>query len=365
MLGIFSWEIDGDGNGDILHAMNQAVNNPQGQTDWSGSIITNEAPSISIAFPSGSVVHTEGDTAQFSALITDDKLIATVDVTVNGVTKAVIQDATTYSGSFVVTLGSNTVIFKATDNEGVLSQKTITIIGNAKDLVCEDGSSVVNGECAVDPIVCEEGSSLVDGKCVADEVVTETPFVAGSTKASNGKVYSYQGLCYQAKNSPGAWEVPTVTSWFWTPVTCSGSIITNEAPSISIASPSGSVVHTEGDTAQFSALITDDKLIATVDVTVNGVTKAVIQDATTYSGSFVVTLGSNTVIFKATDNEGVLSQKTITIIGNAKGLVCEDGSSVVNGECVVDEVVSETPFVAGSTMMKSLHSLTMSCTDTK
>ncbi|SGZ01457.1 glycosyl hydrolase family 18 protein [Moritella viscosa] len=351
--GIFSWEIDGDGNGDILNAMNQAVNNPQGQTDWSGSIITNEAPSISIAFPSGSVVHTEGDTAQFSALITDDKSIATVDVTVNGVTKAVIQDATTYSGSFVVTLGSNTVIFKATDNEGVLSQKTITIIGNAKDLVCEDGSSVVNGECAVDPIVCEEGSSLVDGKCVADEVVTETPFVAGSTKASNGKVYSYQGLCYQAKNSPGAWEVPTATSWFWTPVTCSGSIITNEAPSISIASPSGSVVHTEGDTAQFSALITDDKLIATVDVTVNGVTKAVIQDATTYSGSFVVTLGSNTVIFKATDNEGVLSQKTITIIGNAKGLVCEDGSSVVNGECVVDEVVSETPFVAGSTKVSN------------
>lgn len=53
----------------------------------------------------------------------------------------------------------------------------------------------------------------------------ETPvqiieFIPGQTKVSNGDLYSYNNLCYQAKNSPGSWEIPSSSSWFWNVVTC-------------------------------------------------------------------------------------------------------------------------------------------------
>ncbi|WP_158260167.1 hypothetical protein [Photobacterium sp. GB-27] len=56
----------------------------------------------------------------------------------------------------------------------------------------------------------------------------ETPaqvveFIPGKTKAINGEIYSYDGQCYQAKNSPGSWEVPSNASWFWDAVECIGN----------------------------------------------------------------------------------------------------------------------------------------------
>ncbi|WP_158259524.1 hypothetical protein [Photobacterium sp. GB-210] len=53
----------------------------------------------------------------------------------------------------------------------------------------------------------------------------ETPaqvveFIPGKTKVINGEIYSYDGPCYQAKNSPGSWEVPSNASWFWDAVEC-------------------------------------------------------------------------------------------------------------------------------------------------
>ncbi|WP_295890997.1 glycosyl hydrolase family 18 protein [uncultured Vibrio sp.] len=47
-----------------------------------------------------------------------------------------------------------------------------------------------------------------------------TPWVAGSTQAVNGNAYSNAGKCFTAKNSPGSWETPTASNWFWDEVTC-------------------------------------------------------------------------------------------------------------------------------------------------
>ena len=53
----------------------------------------------------------------------------------------------------------------------------------------------------------------------------ETPdpvieFVPGQTKANNGDIYSFNHQCFEAKNSPGSWEIPKKGSWFWDVVDC-------------------------------------------------------------------------------------------------------------------------------------------------
>ncbi|MEH0758943.1 chitinase C-terminal domain-containing protein [Vibrio sp. 16] len=49
---------------------------------------------------------------------------------------------------------------------------------------------------------------------------TVTAWEPGTTKAVNGETYSYNGKCFVAKNSPGSWESPTQSNWFWDEVPC-------------------------------------------------------------------------------------------------------------------------------------------------
>ncbi|WP_083949333.1 chitinase C-terminal domain-containing protein [Vibrio ostreicida] len=42
----------------------------------------------------------------------------------------------------------------------------------------------------------------------------------GVTQVSNGQTVSYNGQCFVAKNSPGPWETPVNSNWFWDQVTC-------------------------------------------------------------------------------------------------------------------------------------------------
>ncbi|KGY10510.1 chitinase C-terminal domain-containing protein [Vibrio sinaloensis] len=49
---------------------------------------------------------------------------------------------------------------------------------------------------------------------------TVTTWEPGTTKAVNGETYSYNGKCFVAKNSPGSWESPTQSNWFWDEVPC-------------------------------------------------------------------------------------------------------------------------------------------------
>ncbi len=49
---------------------------------------------------------------------------------------------------------------------------------------------------------------------------TATAWEPGVTQAVNGDTYSYNGKCFVAKNSPGTWESPTQSNWFWDEVAC-------------------------------------------------------------------------------------------------------------------------------------------------
>lgn len=45
-------------------------------------------------------------------------------------------------------------------------------------------------------------------------------WVPGSTQVKNGATVSFNGKCFVAQNSPGVWESPTQSNWFWKEVAC-------------------------------------------------------------------------------------------------------------------------------------------------
>ena len=47
-----------------------------------------------------------------------------------------------------------------------------------------------------------------------------TDWRPGETRAVNGNIYKYNQLCFVAKNSPGPWDTPTGSNWFWDEVPC-------------------------------------------------------------------------------------------------------------------------------------------------
>ncbi|KJY74798.1 chitinase [Vibrio nigripulchritudo] len=50
-----------------------------------------------------------------------------------------------------------------------------------------------------------------------------TPWEPGKTVVNNGDVVLFNGLCYEAQNSPGAWDSPGTSTWFWAEVPCDGT----------------------------------------------------------------------------------------------------------------------------------------------
>ncbi len=45
-------------------------------------------------------------------------------------------------------------------------------------------------------------------------------WISGETKVKNGDKVVHKGNCYVAKNTPGSWDTPNRSGWFWNEVTC-------------------------------------------------------------------------------------------------------------------------------------------------
>ncbi|WP_028864759.1 glycosyl hydrolase family 18 protein [Psychromonas aquimarina] len=213
--GIFSWEIDGDGNGDILNAMNQAVGNPQGTTDWSTTTpAENKAPSVSISSPTSGARLTAGSSALFSGNANDsDGTLTSVIVTLNGNTLAATVNGSAYTADFTVALGDNLLVVKATDNEGAVTTKSVTFTGEEKPAECTADQILVNGVCEDKPAECTADQVLVNGvcedkpaECTADQVlvngVCEDKVVDSNWDASavynSGDQVTVNGVTYRA-----------------------------------------------------------------------------------------------------------------------------------------------------------------------
>ena len=325
--GIFSWEIDGDGKGEILNAMNQAVGNPLGNTDWSGETEANKAPTINITAPSLNNTYNEGDTAQFSASITDDNSVAKVEVSVNGVVQTAVQLESVYSGSFITVAGNNTIVFKATDNEGATSQRTITVKATALELNCPEGQIPENGVCVDQPIICEEGSSLVGDVCVIDPIICEE----GSSLVGDVCVVD-PIICEEGSSLVG--DVCVID-----PIICEeGSSLVGD---VCVVDP---IICEEGSSLVNGVCVEDGVIVdPTEPPFIAGQTQVSNGDVVSYQGK----------CYEAKNNPGVwetpsaaswfwtpvaCSGETVT----PPPTTCDDGFTLVDGNCVEDTITPPT-----------------------
>ncbi|SMY15977.1 Ig-like domain-containing protein [Photobacterium aquimaris] len=76
-------------------------------------------------------------------------------------------------------------------------------------------------ECSEDPAPNPDPEPVPDPDPLPDSS-SIIPFVPGKTKVNNGDIVSYEGQCFIAHNSPGLWEAPSTSSWFWELTECAG-----------------------------------------------------------------------------------------------------------------------------------------------
>lgn len=96
------------------------------------------------------------------------------------------------------------------------------------------GSVPVTPTMPVTPTVVLSPTVVISPSVTPTSPVTSYPeFVPGTTRAQNGEIYQYAGLCFAAKNNPGTWETPKA-GWFWTPVDCGdgGPVLPSMTPSV-------------------------------------------------------------------------------------------------------------------------------------
>ena len=110
--------------------------------------------------------------------------------------------------------------------------------------VCNETQELIDGSCVdiVVPPICNENQELVNNECIDKTIppaTDATPWVAGKTKVSNGDIVLYQSSCFEAKNSPGTWETPKASSWFWTETNCPST-----EPALPVNCPEGSTAPT-------------------------------------------------------------------------------------------------------------------------
>ncbi|WP_146144302.1 hypothetical protein [Photobacterium sp. GB-56] len=119
--------------------------------------------------------------------------------------------------------------FSVVGNKLTLALDGVELLSVNNDLLTEGtiGIRTDNLSAYLDDWQLLSSNSIVIDPPTDPEIPTdpETPaqvveFIPGKTKAINGEIYSYDGQCYQAKNSPGSWEVPSNASWFWDAVEC-------------------------------------------------------------------------------------------------------------------------------------------------
>lgn len=115
------------------------------------------------------------------------------------------------NGDVVSYLGS---CYQAQNNPGTWETPTATSTWFWKPTECSGTTTPTGGP--VEPTQAPTEAPVTPPPATGDA----TPWVAGSTKVSNGDLVIHQGVCYTAKNSPGTWETPSKNSWFWDVADC-------------------------------------------------------------------------------------------------------------------------------------------------
>ena len=338
----------------------------------------NNAPVVAIDSGDRGVADTDGkagETVSVSATATDTPFnVSSTEWIVGG---SVV--ATDISASLILGDGANAVTFRATDNQGVISSKSVTITvaaANSRPTV-----SITGGDRSVADTDGNAGETVSVSATAADSdgSVSSTEWLVGGTVVATGNSVNLSlsdganSVTFRAMDNSGDSSSATVT------ITVAAS---NASPTVLISGGNRSVVDTDGkagETVSVSATATDS------DGSVSS-TEWLVEDsvvATGTSASLSLGDGATAVTFRATDNDGNSTSASVTIAvagpdANAVPTVSIAGgdrtisdSNGAAGEVVsvsgtatdVDGSVSSTEWLVGGTVVATGTSANLSLSD--
>ena len=175
----------------------------------------------------------------------------------------------------------------------------------------------------------------------ANAAETVTPYIAGETTVINGDIVSYNGDCFQAKNNPSLWETPSATSWFWDATSCGDAPIDPVDP-VDPVNPIDPVDPTPvpSNVPEYIAgttIASNGDIYAYNNECFQAKNNPGIWEAPKAGSWFWDTVDCPSGPVDPVCNEGSSLVNGVCVV-DAVDPVCEEGSSLVNGECVVDVV---------------------------
>ncbi|WP_232572627.1 Ig-like domain-containing protein [Photobacterium phosphoreum] len=148
------------------------------------------------------------------------------------------------------------------------------------------------------------------------------PFIPGTTQVKNGDIVSYDGQCFIAQNSPGLWEAPSTSSWFWALTECAGEPVP-DVTEVAIVSPTAGQVLTANQAFVIKTRI-EGKLASKVEFWADNTKlaqKAIDQTQTEYSQTWTPNEAGNVAIkvFVFDKDNQKIEQKSVSVMVKAEG----------------------------------------------
>jgi len=352
----------------------------QGESKSTSVTLTvNNAPVVAISGGDRSAVDTDanaGETVSVSATATDlDGSVSAAEWLVGGSVVAIGTSANLSLGN-----GVTAVTFRATDNKGVISSKSVTITvaaANSRPTV-----SITGGDRSVADTDANAGETVSVSATAADSdgSVSSTEWLVGGTVVATGNSANLSlsdganSVTFRATDNSGDSSSASVT------ITVAAS---NASPTVLISGGNRSVADTDGkagEAVSVSATATDSNgSVSSTDWLVGGTVVA-----TGTSATLSLEDGATEVTFRATDNDGNSTSASVTIAvaapdANAVPTVSIAGgdnrtisdSNGAAGEVVsvsgtatdVDGSVSSTEWLVGGTVVSTGNSANLSLSD--
>ena len=342
---------------------------------WRRQIIP---PSISISGGDRSVSDTDGSAGEMvsiSAVSSDsDGSVTSEEWLIDG---SVVATGT--SANLSLSDGTNSVTFRATDNSGDSSTATVTISVSAPN--ASPSVSISGGNRSITDTDGNAGETVAvsatatdsDGSVSSTEWLVGGAVVATGTSANLSLDDGATTVTFRATDGEGASSSTSVTIAIAAPSE-------NAIPAVSISGGDRTVSDSDGTTGEIvsmSGTATDsDGSIASTEWLIGG---AVV--ATGFSANLSLVDGSNTVTFRATDNDGGSSSTsvninisvanelpTVAIAGGNRNIADSDG---VTGETVsfsatatdADGSVSSTQWLVGGSVVATGATANLSLSD--
>ena len=297
-----------------------------------GDSAFNVAPAVIIPDGNRTIDDTDGaagETVSFTATATDsDGSVASSSWLINGA-----EVASGTSAYLTLGDGSTTVTFRATDDDGESTSKSVTItvsapvVANVVPVVSISGGdrTVSDSDASAGETVSLSASATdSDGSVSSTEWLVGGSVVATGTSADLSLPDGATEVTFRATDSDGDSSSTSVT------ITVSAPVVANVAPEVSINLAQAQITDTDGvagEVVSVTAAATDsDGELAS--------TSWLIGDEVVASGTSArlpLSDGSTTVTFRATDDDGDSTSTSVTITVEAPVETEEEFVTEYNG----------------------------------